>query len=290
MAKKRIYLLDDSMKAAKSGYFIEGTDIQQDIPAEYPLPTETRIIKHGEPIDLRWLPTSNIINRREQIDLKFPEKYEWNELARKKLTFIYGRLELDEEKDKGAILYVEEAGWMAGNEDVKMDQNHRTIYFKYDPEQALDADNKFDLEVANAISLLSSLKEPQIRNLFLLSSNIASVDASVTLRFMKRQLIDIAKTTPDFIAEKITDIVSQVQLTVAKAVDYKIIDLEVSGMVGLQSPTDPTDYNGFVEMSDAGGSTAKMERLVQWLMLDGSQAQLDIINSMITKHEESLVK
>lgn len=289
MAKKVVFLLDESMKAAKCGHFIEGTDIEMDIPDEYPLPTTTRILEDGVPVDLRWLPTTNIIEYNKQIEAGFKERFEYSDLARKTLTFIFGRMELDEVRDKGAIEFVKRAGWIRGNEKSKYEESQRTIYFLYDKTREIEEENTFDEKVANAITLIAGMKEQQIRNLYLLSRNITSADNAIELRDMKRHLMDIAKSNPDFIVEKIESLTDKIILIATKALEYKIIDMEAAGMVGLVSPTNATDYSSLAEISDTGGLAAKFDRFVQWLMLDESEETLLTIKGLVDKKEVELL-
>jgi hypothetical protein len=41
----KVYILSDEMRASKSGFYIEGTDIEMDYPDAYPLPMETEVLE-----------------------------------------------------------------------------------------------------------------------------------------------------------------------------------------------------------------------------------------------------
>ena len=276
---KRVYILTDLMRSSKSGYFIQGTDIQMDYPDAYPLPMETEVLENGVPVALRLLPTCGYLEREKQIKNGFPDNYKWTQKDRQKVTFKFRRLELDDKRDKIYVEYVERAGWLAGNEDRKARDTTKTIYERFDEDAILDSEIEDEALVVKAKNLVLDLEDPDIRNLYRLS-NPGKFEGLVTLKQMKRSLLDIAEQNPTFIVNGIKSNRDKLVVLVSRALETGIVSLDFPGAVAVFNPA-KKDWENLINASDIGGQEEKLERLIDHLNTETGANDLAVIEKRV---------
>lgn len=272
------------MRAAKSGFYVEGTDLEMDFPDQYPLPLETDVIENGTPKSLRYLPFCDTIDLKEQLARGFPLKYTWNERDRDKLTFRYGRLELDSERDKMELALVESAAWLVGNEDKKRYPNQKTIYLAYDEDAILDKEIERETVAHQAIGAVLALEENQVRDLYRLAVGGNYKETNVTMKQMKRHLMNVANANPDFILDGVRKGRDEIVVLANKALEYKVISLDYSGTVAIYGAKE--EYEPLIELSEAGGREAKFNRFIDFLASEDGATELSVIKDKVKQLED----
>lgn len=284
MAKK-VYILSDEMRASKSGFYVEGTDIEMDYPDNYPLPMETEVIENDIPVSLRILPNCGYLEKEKQRKEGYPETYKYTDADRKKLTFHHARLILDEKKDRMWIEYVERAGWFEGNEKAKARQNTRTIYKLYDEDALIDKELEHEELITRAKSKVLGLEVAELKDLYRLSVGGNYNDALISIKMMRRHLMSIAEGNPEFVMEGINTTRDRLVVLLNKAVSYKILTFDIPGQVSYKSEAS-SEWVNIISISEAQGSVNKFNKFLDYLMTDMGQTELSIIENKVNELDE----
>lgn len=288
-AKEKVYILSETMRSSKGGFYIEGTDIEMDFPDEYPLPMTCEVIEDGGPVGLRVLPFCKTILVSEQIQQGFPRDYKFNQADRDKLTFKMGRLSLREQRDDQFIAYVERAYWLKGNEKKRVSATNKTVYELYDEDKILQGEID-ELELAvKAQSAVIGMKESQLRELYKLSvGGNFNETVSIGLKHMRKHLLDIAAVNPGFISDGVRKGRDEVVVLLNNALEFGVVTLNVDGMVGYKTEAS-VEFDPWFEMTEAGGKQAKFERTVDFLLSDDGKAYTSALKDLVKKGELKLV-
>jgi hypothetical protein len=280
----KVYILSDEMRASKSGFYIEGTDIEMDYPDAYPLPMETEVLEETGPIALRVLPNCPYLEKELQIKNGYPAVYKYTDNDRKKLTFTHARLELDEKRDKLYIEYIERSAWKKGNEGKKTRQTTRTICQEYNEEILINAEIEAEEMIHIAKTKVFALSEAETKDLYRLSVGGNFVESNVSPKQMKRHLLSIAEHNPEFITAGIKTTRDKINVLLNKAVEYKIVSFITPGKVTLYVEAS-NEWVPLLDISEAQGPQAKIDKFVEYLMTDMGQAELSIIENRVKERE-----
>lgn len=289
MATETIFILAEEMRVSRSPFYAEGTDLNYDIPTEYPIPHECQILKEGMPVELRFLPNSKTIDKQKQIkNENRKEEIAIDDNGQKKLTFLHGRLVLHNEKDKMAIEYLKSAGWLKTNATVRADGT-KIIYEIYDEEAILKADLENEELKMSAMQAVFAMKPEMVDNMFILatSGTVASI-AEITLSKKKMHLANVAARNPKFIIEGVQGVRKEAMINVQKAMDKKLIDFSVTDFVSILNATNANQYDPFVEISDTGGQDVKIDRFIDYLLSDEGSKFYSILTARM--EEAGIIK
>ena len=281
----KVYILSDEMRASKSGFYVEGTDIEMDYPDAYPLPMETEVLEDSGPIALRVLPNCPYLEKELQIKNGYPAVYKYTDNDRKKITFNHARLELDEKRDKLYIEYIDRSAWLKGNEQKKTRASTRTICQVYDESILINAELEVEEMVHLAKTKVFALSESETKDLYRLSVGGNFVESSVSPKQMKRHLLAVAEHNPEFITSGIKTTRDRLTVLVNKAVEYKILSFNTPGKVNLYVEAS-NDWVSLLDISDAQGTQQKVDKFIEYLMTDMGQAELSIIENRVKEKED----
>lgn len=284
MAKK-VYILAEEMRVGQSPFYMEGTDMQFNIPDEYPLPLECTVIEDGQPVELRYIPSSKFVEKQKQIDLeKRPYTYVPKDDDRKLITFQHGRLELDEVKHKNACEYIDRVYWNKKNSKFRPDGS-KIIFEEYREDEMVENLLAQETLVNRAKSQILAMKEGKVRDLYLLSLPGSSYNEQLSVSKMKTQLLQIAAGNPNFILNGIKDAEQKIAILTHKAIQHKILSLDFNGAVMIVNVTG--NWDKLIEVSEAGGAQAKFNRLVEYLMSEAGESVVPNLQKKVAAAEET---
>lgn len=281
MGKKRVYILTEMMRSSKSGFFIEGTDIQMDYPDAYPLPFETEVIENGMPVAIRLLPHCSFLEKEQQIQKGYPEKYQYNDTDRKRLTFLFRRLELDESRDKIYIEFLERAAWKEGNELKKSRDTTKTIYLEYDEDAEMNAFIADESLVNKAKTLVFDLEDSELRNLYRLANpGVNRNDGLIRMGHMRKHLLDVAAVNPEFILNGVKTNRDKIIVLLSRALEQRLISMDFPGTIVIYNDVEK-EFNDLLSVSDNYSREDKLEKLADYLLTPQGAAELAIIESKL---------
>ncbi len=284
MARK-VYILTELMRSTHSGFWVEGTDIEMDYPDKYPLPMETEVLDKGRPIMIRVLPYCPYLEKEKQVKNGFPVNYAFTDQERDRLTFKFARLELDDQKDKIFVEYLEKTPWFEGNEDAKTRPTTKTIFRSFDEDALVNSEIADEELVVRAKNLVFGLDDSAVRNLFRLANpGLNRNDGLITLAKMKKNLLEVAEVNPEFILNGVKSNRDKVVVTVSRALEDKIISLDFPGQVALFN-TKKNEWQELVSVSDGLSPENKFDRTVDYLQTEAGQTDLSVIESRILEGE-----
>jgi len=282
---KKVLIMTDDMRSANSGFSMEGTDLTFDFPDQFPVPNECLVMENGVLVHLRALPQTDVLEKKKQMEMGFPDYIPISDAIEKNLTFHFARIELDE--NSHWFKYLKRACWMAGNEMKKTRSNDRTMYEEYD-EDALDIEKLNELELVDeARKAIRALDDAGVRNLYMLATNGSAINTLVSVGKQKLHLYEIADANPAFILDGIKDERDEAIVLVQKAIEYKIISLEFQGQVAIFSKAED-DFVQMFEMPAVGQT--KFEKTVDYLLTKEGQINLKIIADRVRKHEAGIAE
>lgn len=282
---KTVYILADQMRVSQSPFYGEGTNIQYDIPDEYPLPHETVVVKNGKPMVIRCIPQSQYLEKAKQIsEEKWPVDWEPSEADRQLLTFKHGRLE-----DSGKLMvvteYLKAVGWNEENEKDRPD-NMKTIFVRFDESKLLEEQLSKEDMIFEATKAIYGLSDKQIEELYLLSLPGATLTADTGLSKMKMHLLNTARVAPEFIKNGIKDPRDKMNVLLHKALKYNILTLNMAGFVSIEDEKRPGDWEPLLELNEAGGPEGKFNRFVDFLLTSEGKPSLAVIEKRVANWEE----
>lgn len=284
----KTYILTPEMRSSKSGFFAEGTDLEYDIPMEYPLPLETIVLENGVPIHLRLLANCDVLEREKQIERKYPEKTPNDENLRKKVTLINGMLMVDETRDKTVYDFIRRAGWLKSNEKSRP-VGTKVIYEEYD-ENAQMARELTDLERRNkAQSYIMKLKENDLRNLYGAAVAPGSAVHDVHPVKMKTFLLRLADGNPEYILNALKSEENMIRLYINKGIDLQVLDFSqvADEVLLLNSSTEKLE--SVANIPSAGGIESKIDRFIDLLKEDDYAEIYSLLKSVVNDKEAQLV-
>lgn len=270
------------MRSAKSGFFVEGTDISMDYPDNYPLPLETEVIENGKPMVLRCLPHCSYLEKEKQIKNGFPEKYRWSSSDQRKVTFHHRRLEVDDKRDKIFVEFLERSPWIEGNESKKVRDNTKTIYQIYDEDALVNAEIADEAAITKAKNMVFALKDSELRNLYRLANPGVKTDGLIRLNQMRRYLLDVAQSSPEFIMQGIKTNHDKIIVLCSQAVEENIVNLNFPGQIAIFNQAGNT-WEQLIPCSDGGGPEDKFDRLIEYLETEQGSTDLTILQDRVAK-------
>jgi hypothetical protein len=285
----KTYILTDSMRSTKTGFFIEGTDIAMDFPDIYPLPMQTEILEDGRPVALRLLPYCPYLEVEKQIKNGFPAHYVWNDTDRRKLSFKFRMLELDDQQDKIWVEYLERSAWKEGNEDKKPRQTTKTIFQAYDKEAIINAEIADETLIIRAKNVVLDLDDSPLRNLYRLANPGLKADSMVRVAAMRKYLLDLASINPPFILNGIKSNTDRIVVLVSRAIEARIISLEFPAQVCMFNESS-NEYIKMISANDAGGQEEKFDRVVDYLLTEQGATDLAIIENKVANLPAEVVQ
>lgn len=268
------------MRTSRSPYFAEGTDINYDIPSEYPIPNQCQVIDGGVPVELRYLPNSAFIKKQDQMKKENrPERVPYDDDGT--LTFKFGRLMLDDKRHKTAIDYLDKAPWNKKNEDSRP-YGSKIIFEEYDEQAILKKEIAETGQMLEAIKAVMAMDETKLNNVYIIATAGTAADAAdASFEKKQRHLINVAQSNPGFILNGIQSVRNDIVISVTNAINKKLVDMTVNGWVTMRSATNETQYEQWIEMSDSGGQEAKMNRLVDYLQTDEGAKQHEVLKNRL---------
>lgn len=282
---KRVFILSEEMRSTKSGFYVEGTDIEMDYPDAYPLPMETEVLENGAPVSLRVLPNCPYLEKEKQLQNGYPATYRYTDGDRKKLTFRHARLELDEQRDRMWLEYITRSAWMKGNELKKPRQTTRTIFQAYDEDLLLTAELDVEELIIAAKSKVISLNEVELKDLYRLAVGGNYSEIGMTIKQIRKYLLNIADSNPDFITNGIKTTRDHLTVLLHKAIELKVLRVDTPGQVMFLNPVSK-EWVNMLSLSEAQGFDAKFDKFIEFLMTDMGKAELSIIENRVKELEQ----
>lgn len=216
----------------------------------------------------------------------FAMDQKYNDSDRTKLTFKFGRLELDEERDKNYIGYIERAAWFRGNEEKKRFLNTKTIYELYDEDRLLETEIDNEAAIVKAKGVVLGLEDGGIRDLYKLAVGGNYKETNTTFRQMKRHLLNVAENNASFIIDGVKAGRDEAVVALNKGLEYKIASLDYAGMASIKGATG--EMEPWIDASDAGGRENKFNRVVDYLVTVEGKIELATLKDQIAKYEDSI--
>jgi len=279
---KKTYILTEIMRSSKSGFFIEGTDIAMDYPDEYPVPMETEVLEKGRPISLRLLPHCPYLEREKQLKNGFPQRYTWNDVDRRKLTFRHRMLELDDKRDAIWVEYLDRSAWIKGNEDKKPRNTTKTLFEVYNYDAIIEEEILDESRIIKAKNTVLELEDSALRNLYRLANPGTRPDSMIKLNQMRKYLLQVAANAPDFIINGIKTNADRIVVLISRAIEERIVSLEFPASVALFHPG-TNEWQKMITVNDTGGQEDKFDRLVDYLQTDAGATDMQIIEQRLSE-------
>lgn len=287
MAQQRVYILSEAMRVSQSPYYMEGTDMQYDIPEEYPLPMETVVFEDGVPVELRCIPSSQYVEKQKQIELeKRSADWDPSDNDRKLVTFQHGRL-VDPGSNKVVSEFLRRAGWLDTNA-ANRGPNTKVIYQVFDEEDLLEKELTKEEAIQKAINIVMALEDAAMEDLYMLSVPGTPTVQGLSKKRIKVHLIDVARNNPDFIFNGAKSARDKASIAVHKAIEYRILTLDMPGFVSITSVRKVGEWEPLMELTDAGGSNGKFDRFVEYLLTDAGKPYLKVIEDRVKEKEIQL--